>query len=117
MARVSQTSQPIVKTGLVPVMTAPTSGSGNGDIIDTGRVMLMVINGGGSSITVTVITPIQVDSLDVVDLAVTVAAGATKLIGPFSAATFGQPVGSADAGRAYVEYSDVTSVTRAVLSL
>lgn len=117
MTRVSVASQPVVKTGLVPAFTAPTSGVGNGDIIDTGRVVLVVNNAGGSSITVTALTPITVDGLNLEDLVVTVAAGAVEYLGPFSASTFGQPTGSADAGRAYVEYSSVTSVTRAVLSV
>lgn len=117
MPRVSQTTQKVAKEGLVPAFTAPTSGVGNGDVIDTGRVMLVVNNAGGSAITVTVLTPVTVDGLDVVDLAVSVAAGAVKYIGPLSPSTFGQLPPSTDSGRAYVEYSSATSVTRAVLGL
>lgn len=118
MARVSQTTQAVVKTGLVAAFTAPTSGVGNGDIIDTGRVVLVVNNAGGSSITVTVLTPVTVDGLALTPLTVTVAAGTIAYIGPFSTSTFGRPTSAGvDANRAYVEYSSVTSVTRAVLSV
>ena len=112
--RVSVTTQPIVKTGLTPALTAPTA---DGDVIDTGRVFLRVDNGGGASITVTVQTPVQVDGLDLSELIVTVPASGTKLIGPLSPSTFGRLVGTADAGRAYVDYSSVTSVTRGVFAL
>lgn len=114
MARVSVATQAIVKTGVVPALTAPTV---DGDIIDTGRVFLEVNNGGGASITVTVQTPVQVDGLDLSELIVSVAAGVTKRIGPLSPSTFARPAGGADAGRAYVDYSSVTSVTRGVFSL
>jgi len=99
-------------------MTEPVAGQGNGDIIDTGRVFLVVNNGSSADITVTVITPVQIDSLDLEDLTVTVAAGATEYIGPIIPRVFAQPNSSADAGRAYVEYTGtMTGVTRAVVSL
>lgn len=112
MARASQTTQQIVRTGLTPALTAPTA---DGDIVDCGNVALMVTNGSGSSINVTVQATASLDGLDVADLVVAVAAGATRLIGPLPVRTFGQPSGSADAGRAYVDYSAVASVTRAVV--
>ncbi|MFD4196621.1 hypothetical protein [Amycolatopsis thermoflava] len=114
MARTSVTTQPIVQTGLTPVMTEPTA---DGDVIDTGRVALMVTNGSGSSINVTVESPVTVDGLAVAELVVAVPAGATKFIGPFRQSTFGRPVGDPDAGRAYVNYSAQTDVDRAVISL
>jgi len=114
MARTSVATQQIVKTGLAPALTAPII---DGDIIDTGRVFLRVDNGGGAAITVTVQTPVQVDGLDLADLTVSVPASGTRLIGPLSASTFGRPSGGADSGRAYVDYSSVTSVTRGVFAL
>lgn len=116
MARVSQTTQVIPNGGLTPTMSAPTSGVGNGDIVDVGRNFLVVLNG-GSSITVTVITPGTVDGdLAIADRVVTVAAGAVPAVIPLDSPNYRQPTGSADAGRAYVEYSSATSVTRAVVS-
>lgn len=117
MARTSVTTQPIVFAGLVPSMTAPAgTGSTSGDIVDVGRNILVVKNGDVSSMTVTVETPETVDGLDIADRTVTVAAGATAYI-PLTSTHYRQPVGSADAGRAYVDYSSVTSVTRAVMGL
>lgn len=114
MARVSVTTQQIDKTGTAPTLTAPTI---DGDVIDTGRVFLWVDNSGATAVTVTVLTPVQVDALDVDDLAVSVPAGGARLIGPLRPSTFGRPAGDPDAGRAYVDYSDSTSVTRGVFSL
>ncbi|OXM73087.1 MULTISPECIES: hypothetical protein [Amycolatopsis] len=114
MARTSVATQPIVKTGVAPVLTAPVA---DGDIIDTGRVFLQVTNGGGSPVTVTVQATVEVDGLDLEDLVVSVPAAGTRLIGPLSRATFGQLTGSADVGRAYVDYSSVTDVTRGVFTL
>lgn len=116
MARVSQSTQQISRAGLAPVMTAPTAAPSGGDIVDTGAVALMVTTTSGAC-NVTVQTPIQVDGLPLDDLVVAVAAGKTVLIGPFPTRTFGQPEGSADAGRAYVDYDTVTGVTRAVVKL
>lgn len=113
MARTSVTTQQIVRTGLTPSLTAPII---DGDIIDTGATYLHVVNGSGASINVTVQTPPQVDNLDVAELIVAVPAGATRYIGPFPTRTFGRPTG-ADAGRAYVDYSAVTSVTRGVFKV
>lgn len=114
MARTSVTTQQITRAGLAPVLTAPTV---DGDVIDSGAVFLHVNNGSAASINVTVQSPVTVDGLAVEELVVAVAAGAFKLIGPFPQRTFGQPTGSADAGRVYVDYSAQASVTRAVLKL
>jgi hypothetical protein len=116
MARASQTTQPIVQTGTTATLTAPAV-SPNGDIIDTGRTILMVDNAGGSSITVTITPTKTIAGLSLTPLVVTVAAGAIKLIGPFPPAVFGQLNGSADFSRAYVDYSAVASVTRGVFSI
>lgn len=113
MARVSQTTQQIVRTGLEPNLTQPTV---DGDIVDCGNVAVYVVNGSGGSVNVTVAATATQDGLDVVDLVVAVPAGDTRLIGPLPARTFAQPSDSADAGRAYVNYSAQTDVDRAVIS-
>lgn len=122
MARVSQTTQALPYAGLEPTMAGPTSGSGNGDIVDVGRTFLMVLNGSGGSITVTILTPETVDGdLAITDRVVTVANGAVPALIPLNSVHYKQTATSAgapaDVGRAYVEYSAVTSVTRAVVSL
>lgn len=115
MARESLTTQQVTRDGLVPTLTAPPA---DGDVIDAGRVALMVTNNGAAAHTVTVQSPVTVDGLAVEELTVSVAAGETRLIGPFPARTFGQPSDSADHGRVYVDYdagSDVDLV-RGVVS-
>jgi hypothetical protein len=114
MARTNVTTQKVVKTGLAPVLTAPTA---DGDVIDCGRVILRVDNNGAAAVTVTVQTPVQVRGLAVAELIVSVPAGGTRYIGPLEPSLFGQPSGSPDAGRAYVDYSSVTDVARGVLGL
>jgi hypothetical protein len=115
MARTSVTTTQISKAGTTVTLVA--ADAVNGEVIDCGRVFLHVKNGGGSSITVTVHTTAVYDGLPVTDEVVTVPAGVEKLIGPLSGGTFGQLPGSSDVGRAYVDYSSGTSVTRAVYSL
>lgn len=111
MARASQTTQEPVGYKLAPTLTQPTV---DGDIVDTGDVRVFVTNGSGGSINVTVQATATVEGLDVGDLVVPVAAGQTALIGPLPKTAFGQVAG-ADKGRAYVDYSSQTSVTRAVV--
>jgi hypothetical protein len=113
MARVSVTTQPVVRTGLNPALTGPTV---DGDIIDAGRVALWVDNASAGSVSVTVQATASQDGLDLQNLVVAVPAGERRLIGPFPQRTFGRSTG-ADAGRVYVDYSAVTSVTRAVIGL
>lgn len=114
MARENVTTQQVVQDGLNPVLTAPTV---DGDVVDTGRVLLWVDNAGVAARTVTVQTPVQISGLDLEQLVVTVPAGEQRLIGPLKPSVFGQPVGSPDAGRAYVDYDDVTDVVRGVFAL
>ncbi len=114
MARASQTTQKIGLPGLEPVLTAPTA---DGDIADVGPgVFLLVDNGSSSTVTVTVQTPTMIQDLALADRTVPVAAGTTRLV-PLTMPEYKQPAASPGAGRAYVDYSSVTSVTRGVLSL
>lgn len=115
--RVPVTTQPITFAGLVPAHTAPTV---DGDVVDVGRCHLSVINGGGAPITVTVQTPGVVDGdLPITDRVVTVPVGTTPKLIPLSSPNYRQTTASAvlpaDVGRAYVDYSAIASVTRAVV--
>lgn len=112
MARVSVDTQEIVRSGLVPNMTAPTA---DGDVMDSGAVALLVENTGTTSHDVTVQTPITVDGLDVEQLVVSVAGGEQQLIGPLPKRTFGRLSGS-DEGRVYVDYATPADWLRAVVS-
>lgn len=114
MARASQATQRVALTGLEPVLTGPTA---DGDVTDVGAsVFLVVDNASAASITVTVQTPTMIQDLPLADRTVTVSAGKRKMI-PLTMQEYKQPTGSADAGRAYVDYSAVASVTRGVLAL
>lgn len=116
MARASQVTQVPASGSILPVLTAPAL-SPNGDVVDAGaHTYLVVDNASGGSISVTVTTTAMQDGLAVSNLVVAVAAATRRLIGPLHARTFGQ-VGGADAGRVYVDYSAVASVTRAVVAL
>lgn len=116
MARAIVVTQQISREpATAPLMTAVTA---DGDAIEVGNgIVLEVDNGGGSPITVTVVSTQVVDGLDVEDLVVSVPAGQRRLIGSFSRSTFAQPQDAvivAERGRAYVNYSAITDVTRAV---
>jgi hypothetical protein len=101
--------QSITLLGVAPAYVA-AAGGGDKIVGPSERVFLHVKNGGGSPQTVTVATP-RTDpetGLAEADVAVSVPAGGERMIGPFRASTFGDP---ADAGKAAVTYSGVTSVT------
>jgi hypothetical protein len=116
MARQSVTTQPVPLAGLTLTFTAPNV---DGDIVDVGRgTFLSVINGGSGPITVTVQTPGVVDGdLAIADRTVTVPVGTTPKLIPLTSVNYRQPVSDANAGRALVDYSAITSVTRAVGSI
>lgn len=87
------------------------SAAGGGDTLDisNGRTFLWCNNGGGSSITVTLVTPGTVDGdLTVQDRAVSVTNGTWKMIGPLNPAVYGSVVS--------ITYSGVTTVTVAGVS-
>jgi hypothetical protein len=109
--RIDVTTQLVTVAGLAPSMTGPTV---DGDIVDAGNgTWLTVSNGSGSSINVTIQNPQTVEGLAVANRVIAVAAGATKDI-PITP-MFKQPTDAAvGPGRALVDYSAVTTVTRAV---
>jgi len=82
---VALTTKTIVRTGLVLTTLAitPTATHGN-KFWNNGKTFLMVNNGSGDAITVTINTPSQVAGLDIAELTVSVAAGARTAIGPFT---------------------------------
>lgn len=94
------------------------SAGGSGDVVDNsdGKTFLLVANGSGGSINVTVTA--QVSSLNtathgtltVSSNVVAVAAGASKLIGPFPKQAFNN-----SSKQIAISYSSATSVTVAAL--
>lgn len=103
-------TQVIGLTGLAPAYSAA---AGGGDTFTPGDdVFLHVKNGGGSSVTVTVVTPnTAAGGLAISDVAVAVPAAGERMIGPLPRQNFSR---SAD-GLGDITYSGVTSVTVAVL--
>lgn len=95
------------QSGAVP---SPVAAAGGGDSFpNTGREYLQVTNGDVSSKTVTINSVQACNQGFDHDLVVTVAAGDTKLIGPFPVRRFSSTVA--------VSYSAVTSVTVAVIKV
>lgn len=82
-----------------------------------GDIIVFVANASGGNVDVTVQTAATQDGLAVADQVVTVATGTTKAIGPFRPATYDRAVGAADAGKVYVDFASVTSVTCAALQV
>lgn len=118
MARTVPTVQPLVLPGLTPDMDLEPV-TVEGDAVAVGRVFLVVANAGASATTVTVQTPETVDGLAIEDRTISIPAGDVPTLISLSTVHYRQPIGTADAGRAYVDYvgADVANLTRAVVSL
>lgn len=95
------------------VDTAGTAAAGGGDQFpNTGAELLVVKNGSGGSINVTVVTQATVDGQAVADPVIAVGPGVEKAIGPFPRWVYSDANGNVQA-----TYSAVTSVTVKVLRL
>ena len=107
------TTQQIVQAGLNPTFTAA---AGGGDTATPGdKTFLVVKNGGGSPITVTLAAFPDTSpwGTTIPDLAVTVPNAGERWIGPLVGSSFANP----STGAAGISYSGVTSVTVAVVTL
>lgn len=101
--------QQISGAGTTASYTAVSASDTTGDI-SNGRCFLHVKNAGGSSDTVTLVTPGTVGpGLAIADNAVAVANGTEKFIGPLDPALYGSVV--------TITHSFTTSVTAAILSI
>lgn len=99
-------TQKIGRAGITPTFAAATAGGDQ--FTPSNTTYLEVKNGGGSSITVTVATTVQVDGMSVGNVVVTVAAAGDVKLGPFPPRDFLDASGD---GLASITYSGVTSVT------
>jgi hypothetical protein len=113
MARTAITTQPVDALGDADVTFEAANVDGNSADVET---LLIVHNGSGGSVTVTVQTPADVEGLAVAENALAVGAGDYAMV-RLATGVYGRPVGSADAGKVYVDYSAVTSVEVAVVAL
>lgn len=100
--------QKIVRTGLEATYASAAAG---GDLFpNSGREWVEIINGGGSDITLTVVTPGTYQGQALADDTITVTAGERRHVGPFPPEMY-----SNASGQVALAYSAVTSVTVAVL--
>ena len=115
MAYTDLTTQIIVKGGLLPVYGAATASEGD-MFRNTGKEFVHVVNGGGANpCDVTLVTPAQIKGLDIEDKTVSVPFGDERMIGTFEPGLYNQAAGATDAGKTYITYDQVTSVTVAVI--
>lgn len=105
------TVQTTARTGL-DVAGASADAAGD-EWANTGEQVVLIKNGSGSGITVTLDFKATPDGAVVTDPTVSIGAGATKVIGPFSPAYYNDST----TGRAKVTCSAVTSVTIIVFKL
>ena len=90
----------------------PASAAGGGDkFLNYGNERLYIQNGGGSDITLTIAPGGTPGGLDLADIAITVAAGAEMIVGPFNPQYFND-----SSGYVNLTYSGVTTVTVAVIN-
>jgi hypothetical protein len=106
MAEVARTAQVPTPVGIVPTVIEGMSAA-DVQIIPNKNAnnILRVVNGGSETTKVTIVTPNEVGGNPIADREIEVAAGATKLIGPFDKATYNNRKGNLE-----VKFSKVTSV-------
>lgn len=116
MARTTLTVTTSAAAGVVlPAAAAVDQPNGN-QFTNTGRELIEITNGSGSSITVTIVTngvyTVGAVQYPIADLAITIAAGVTRVCGPFDKTLFND--GTA---QVLIDYTSGTTVTARVISL
>ncbi len=113
MARVPTAPAILSRSGIALPLAAVDAGNQHAFDNKDGKHILIVKNGGASSVTVTIAVAAKVDGIAVSGgRQVTVAAGATTLMGPFPTDVYNQ----AD-GKVYVDFSANTSIQLGVIEL
>lgn len=82
----------ITRDGVAPGAEVNADTANNHQGVNDGRVFLLVRNAGAGAQNVTLLTPGTVEGLAIADVVVSVPAGASRYIGPFPPATFGDPL-------------------------
>lgn len=115
MARTLITPQPLAPGGMWPTLGAAPAA---GHMFDNSRpgLFLLVRNGHTAPITVTIPSTLVRDGLALASRTVSVPNATDRLIGPINPDLHNQLAG-ADIGRTYIDYSVVTNVTVALLSI
>lgn len=93
-------------------LITPAAVSASDKFANSGRSILVVENGGGSSVNVTINSQLTADGNAVADKVVAVAAGATRAIGPFAPGVYNDADGFVN-----VDFSAQTSVTAYVVQV
>lgn len=96
------------------VAVTAASAAGGGDVFpNNGKTLVEITNGGGSSITPTfAATGVLPSGAAISSVATAVAAGATRVFGPFPPNEFNN-----SSGQVAITYSSATSVTLRVISM
>ncbi len=105
------TVQTIVVTGLTESLVA--AAGGGDEFVNADDVFIIITNGSGGSITLTIETPAIIEGdLAIAERTISIGAGATKLIGPFDKGVYND-----SAGKVQLTYSGVTSLTVGVFQI
>lgn len=115
MARTALTTQDLDADGLDLSLTAANA---DGHTLDGGgNVVLVVNNGSGADVDVTFQTSYSSGGLDLADRVVTVPAGDTIYCPRLAPRLFDRATGATDAGKVYVDFEAVTTVTVGALGV
>ena len=102
----------VVTAAVTGAVYTPAAAAGGGDVFpNDGNTRLLVENGGGSSINVTVTPQNTVSGLSLSAVVVAVLASGKKVLGPFPPQYFNNA-----SGQVVLTYSGVTSVTVSVIN-
>lgn len=102
---------PGTRAGII-VSGGAAAAAGGDSFPNTEKEVVVITNGDSGAHDVTFVSPQTVDGQAVADKTVTMAAGATYVIGPFPAGTY-----SDSGGNVSMTYSAVTSVTVKVIKV
>ena len=105
----SYTVQEVVRAGVVPTENAVAASD---TFSNDGHTILIVTNGSGGTLVVTLVTQGTVDGQAVADRTVSIATGVKKAIGPFIRSVYNDSDGKVTA-----QYDATTSVTAAALKI
>jgi hypothetical protein len=116
MARTTLTVQTTAASGIVAAAATAVDQPNGNKFTNDGRTWIEIINGAGTTLTVTFITNgtynVQAVAYPIADLAPTIAGTTTKVFGPFDKTLFNDSNGDVN-----VDFSSGTTVTARVFAL
>jgi len=111
MARTTVSAQLAARTGVTPSYNEATETDGDA-FLNHGETIIHILNTGDET-TLTIQTPGTVDGLAIPDREVTIpATTGDKIVGPFPPESYNQ-----SDGKVYIDWSQVTGVTFAVIQV